>query len=128
MTVSLTPLATIVQRVRLRGFWGGEVSFWSFEVGGRVMTNVFMRELDLSPIDNRLDGRRLEVVADGLEAFGGAQLAIDTTLVCALRESVVPEMEAASRKAFALSLLEHRSPVSAGGEPPFVIRNGLFEW
>ena len=33
-------------------------------------------------------------------------------------------------KAFALSLLEHRSPVSAGGEPPSVhdvIRNGLFE-
>ena len=33
-------------------------------------------------------------------------------------------------KAFALSLLEHRSLVSAGGEPPSVhdvIRNGLFE-
>ena len=183
------------------------------EAGGRVMTNVLVRELDLSPIDNRLDGRRLEVVADGLEAFGGAQLAIDTTLVCALRsdgtarpraarvggvalqaararkERTYPELageggrarlvvlaaevggrwsdEAAcfvralagakaqseplsmrgsaarawcrrwrllacsAAKAFALSLLEHRSPVSAGGElPPVhdVIRNGLFEW
>ena len=50
-----------------------------------MMTNVLVRELDFSPIDNRLDGRRLEVVADGLEAFNGAQLAIDTTLACALR-------------------------------------------
>ena len=44
------------------------------EAGGRVMTNVLVRELDLSPLDDRLDGR-LEVVADGLEAFGGVQLA-----------------------------------------------------
>ena len=28
--------------------------------------------------------RRLEVVVDGLPLFGGAQLAVDTTLVCAL--------------------------------------------
>ena len=47
----------------------------------KVMTNVLVRELDLSPIDNRLDGRRL---VDGLKAFGGAQL-IDTTLVCAFQ-------------------------------------------
>ena len=46
------------------------------EAGGRVMTNVLVRELDLSQIDNRLDGRRSEVVADGLEAVGGAQLAM----------------------------------------------------
>ena len=31
------------------------------------------------------DGRRLEVVADGLPLFGGVQLAIDTTLVSPLR-------------------------------------------
>ena len=41
-----------------------------------------VREMDLVP-DDRVDNRRLEVVADGLPLFGGAQLAIDTTLVSA---------------------------------------------
>ena len=44
------------------------------------MVNVFVRDLDLGVVDH-LDDRRLEVVADGLPLFGGAQLAIDTTLV-----------------------------------------------
>ena len=52
------------------------------EAGGRVRTNVLVRELDLHPGQNRLDARRLEVVVDGLELFNGAQ---DTTLVSALR-------------------------------------------
>ena len=30
------------------------------------------------------DRKRVEVVVDGLPLFGGAQLAVDTTLVCAL--------------------------------------------
>ena len=34
---------------------------------------------------NNLDGRRLEVVADGLTLWHGSQLAIDTTLVSPLR-------------------------------------------
>ena len=42
-----------------------------------------MRDLDLRAPDV-LDGRRLEVVAEGLPLFGGAQLALDTTLVSAL--------------------------------------------
>ena len=49
------------------------------EAGGRVTTNVFVRDLDVA-VPNALDGRRLEV-ADGLPLFGGAQLAVDTTLV-----------------------------------------------
>ena len=32
--------------------------------------NVFVRDLDLGPF-NHLDGRRLEVVTDGLSLFGG---------------------------------------------------------
>ena len=44
-----------------------------------------VRELDLHPGQNRVDARRLEVVVDGLELFNGAQLAVDTTLVSALR-------------------------------------------
>ena len=51
------------------------------EAGGRVRMNVFVRDLDLPEINN-LDERRLEVVVDGLPLFRGAQLAIDTTLVC----------------------------------------------
>ena len=48
------------------------------EAGGRVSTNVFLRD-DL-PVA-RTDGRRFEVVVDGLPLFGGAQIAVDTTLV-----------------------------------------------
>ena len=53
------------------------------EAGGRVRTNAFLRDMDSVSI-NPLDTRRLEVVVDGLPLFGGAQLAVDTTLVCPL--------------------------------------------
>ena len=50
------------------------------EAGGRVSTNVMVRDLDVAEFNLR-DTRRLEVVADGLSIFGGAaQFAIDTTL------------------------------------------------
>ena len=54
------------------------------EAGGRVATNVLVRELDLVGVPVA-DGRRLEVVVDGLPLHAGVQLAIDTTLVGALR-------------------------------------------
>ena len=54
------------------------------EGGARVSLNVMVRDLDLSHAPG-VDGRRLEVVAEGLSLFGGAQLAIDATLVSALR-------------------------------------------
>ena len=47
------------------------------EAGGRVRTNMFVRDMDLDVPVN--DGRRLEVVVDGLPLHGGAQLAVDTT-------------------------------------------------
>ena len=50
------------------------------EGGARVSTNVMLRDLDISPPRNS-DGRRLEVVAEGLTLFGGCQLAFDATLV-----------------------------------------------
>ena len=53
------------------------------EAGGRVTTNVMVRDLNLAAPNVR-DARRLEVVVDGLPLFGGAQLAVDTTLVSAL--------------------------------------------
>ena len=52
------------------------------EAGARVSTNVFVRDLDLA-VPNVHDARRLEIIAEGLPLFGGAQLAIDTTLVSA---------------------------------------------
>ena len=52
------------------------------EAGGRVTTNVLLRDLDLAFVGAaEADGRRLEIVVDGLPLFSGAQLAVDTTLV-----------------------------------------------
>ena len=53
------------------------------EAGARVVTNMFVRDMDLADF-NALDNRRLEVVADGLTLWRGAQLAVDTTLVSPL--------------------------------------------
>ena len=44
------------------------------EGGARVTTNVMVRDMDLAA-PNPGDARRLEIVADGLPLFGGAQLA-----------------------------------------------------
>ena len=44
-----------------------------------------MHASDTDPTPNTWDGRRLEVVVDGLPVQGGAQVAIDTTMVCAWR-------------------------------------------
>ena len=48
-----------------------------------MATNFMVRDMDLRA-PNVHDGRRLEVVADGLPLFGGARLAVDTTLVSPL--------------------------------------------
>ena len=42
-----------------------------------------VRDLDLAE-PRAADGRRLEVVVDGLPLFGRCQLVVDTTVVCAL--------------------------------------------
>ena len=52
-------------------------------------TDIMVRDMDLLPQD-RQDGRRLEVVADGLPLFHGAQLAIDTTLVSPVSRDGLP--------------------------------------
>ena len=58
------------------------------EAGARVSANVFLRDLDL-PI-GAMDQRRIEVIAEGLLVFHGAQLAIDATLVSPLRADGEP--------------------------------------
>ena len=49
------------------------------KAGGRVTTNVMIRDLDLIQ-PGVFEARRLEVVVDGLSLFGGAQLAVGATL------------------------------------------------
>ena len=76
------------------------------EAGARVSTNLFVRDLDL-PIANH-DARRLEVVADGLPLFGGAQLAIDTTLVSSVQADGRPRPQCARVDGAALSEARRR--------------------
>ena len=64
--------------------------------GARVSTNNPVRDLDLVA-HNNLDGRRFEVIVDGLTLWLGAQLAIDTTLVSPLRRDGSARTRAADR-------------------------------
>ena len=72
------------------------------EAGGRVRTNVFLRDLDLG-VGGVLDNRRLEVVVDGLPLFNGAQLAMDTTLVSPIRRDCAPRPRAHEVNGIALN-------------------------
>ena len=71
------------------------------EGGARVSTNMFVRDMDLAA-HNALVNRRLEVVADGLTLWRGAQLAIDTTLVSPLRRDGTTRARAANHDGAAL--------------------------
>ena len=68
------------------------------EGGGRVTTNVLERDLDL-------------VVVDGFSLFGGVQLVVDTTFVCALRSDDDPPHGL-------LLKMEPRSPERGGARRP----------
>ena len=77
-----------------------------------------VREMDLVPND-RVDNRRLEVVADGLPLFGGSQLAIDTTLGSALRRDGTSRPQADSIDGVALAAARQNSrtyPERSGGD------------
>ena len=108
MVVYSTPLATTVQLARGQECWGEGASRWKAQLpecaerqGGRVATNLFVRDMDLG-VPNAHDTRRLEVVADGLPLFGGVQLAVDTTLVSAIQGDGQPQRGAADRDGVAL--------------------------
>ena len=75
--------------------------------GARVSTNLHVRDMDLA-VFNNLDGRRLEVVADGLTLWQGAQLAINTTLVSPLRRDGSARPRAADHDGAALEDARHR--------------------
>ena len=89
------------------------------ETGGRVTSNVLIRDLDL-PVP-ATDGRRLEVVVDGLPLFGGCQLAVDTTLVCALHCDGSPHNGAADADGVVLQRLDdaRREPILNWWVPEF---------
>ena len=67
------------------------------EANGHVRTDMFVRDMDLA-VPGVPDSRRLEVVVDGLPLRGGAQLALDTTLVCALHADGGVALQAAKRQ------------------------------
>ena len=77
------------------------------EAGGRARVNVLVRDMDLI-IPDVNDGRRLEVVVDGLLLFGGRQLAVDTTLVGALHADGTARPRAANRDGAALVVARRR--------------------
>ena len=70
-----------IEELRRRGFaFGSAGARMCREVGGRVVTNVMVRDLNIAASDPR-DRRRLKIVIDGSPQFGGIQVAVDTTLV-----------------------------------------------
>ena len=75
------------------------------EAGARVATNVL--DLDLL-VPNVHDGRRLEIVAEGLPLFGVVQLVVDTTLVSPLRGDGSLRPNAAVRNGVALQAARRR--------------------
>ena len=87
MAVLSTPLASTAQRVLQLGcLVAGDSHLRSQRlafVGKQAVEslNVFVRDLVPVVLDNRL----LEMVADGLPLFHGAQLALDTTMVSLLK-------------------------------------------
>ena len=72
-----------------------------------MSTNVFVRDMDLA-VHNGLDSRRLEVVADGLTLWRGAQQAIDTTMVSPLRRDGTTRPRAANFDGAALEVARRR--------------------
>ena len=118
VAVLSTPLAITGQLARTRGVLGRRG--WALEsaaararreAGARVRTNTFIRDMDLGMHDI-LDGRRLEVLADGLPLHGGAQLAIDTTMVSPLHRNGVALRRASSRPGVALKLARRRKELT----------------
>ena len=76
------------------------------EAGARVATSVALRDLNLDV--PATDGRRIEVVANGLPLWQGAQIAVDTTLVCPVRRDGQARPGADARPGLALEQAAQR--------------------
>ena len=81
------------------------------EAGARVAENVLLRDMNLSGISAR-DGRRVEVVANGLPLWSGAQLVIDTTLVSPVQRNGLPQPGAEEEDGIQLSRARRRKEVT----------------
>ena len=77
------------------------------EAGGRVRTNLAVRDMDLGA-HVQLDGRRLEIVVEGLPLWGGSQLALDTTMVCPLSRDGVAQRGTATTDGKSLARARRR--------------------
>ena len=75
------------------------------EAGGRVLENVFMRDMGIPGVE-QYDGRRLEVVVTGLPIFNGVPLAVDATLVSPLHADGTPWPRADERSGVAIRRAE----------------------
>ena len=64
------------------------------EAGARVATNAFLRDLNVAGV-RAGDGRRIEVIANGLPLWGGVQLAVDATIVSPIQRDGAPKPRAA---------------------------------
>ena len=69
--------------------------------------NVLLRDLNLQGISSR-DSRQIEVVANGLPLWGGAQLAVDATLVSPIRRNGRPQPHAADTDGIQLRTARRR--------------------
>ena len=63
------------------------------EAGARVTTHTRLADLNVQHVQH-IDDRRIEVIANGLALWGGAQLAVDTTLVSPLTRAGEPRRRA----------------------------------
>ena len=89
-----------------------------------MSTNIPVREMDLATHHN-VDGRRVEVVADGLALWHGAQLAIDTTLVSPLRRDGSARFRAADHDGAVLMEARRRKEEPI---PNCLEREGGLDW
>ena len=120
VAVLLTALDATAQPVPWQqGSWGREGSRWENaaarvckEAGTRIRTNVMVREMGLAP---NVDNRRLEVVADGLPLFGGAQIATRHN-DCALRRNGTSRPQADSIDGVALAAARRNKARTCGGD------------
>ena len=63
------------------------------EAGARVTTHTRLADLNVQHVQH-IDDRRIEVIANGLALWGGAQLAVDATLVSPLTRAGEPRRRA----------------------------------
>ena len=75
------------------------------EAGAQVRYNAYLRDMNIGV--SSVDERRVEVLAQDLPCFGGAQLAVDVTLVSALCSSGEPQPHAAEVDGAALERARH---------------------